>query len=207
MPSLMDLPPETRIDIFERVIPQEVIVELTRKPWDSPVLDTTLPPNPQLALLLTNSVIQAEALLIPEPALVARFTNWHNCVVWMKQTPPSYRAKFSSLKLSEHRRLATDKLEEQQRRVDSANNDPGVGIVEGSYIKQVMRGFEVVELVYSELWRVITTETTSWGKQGAYMLEQRCWDVSGAKDFEPKQKRTHPRAPANVEALLQIFMQ
>ena len=204
----MDLPAETRIDIFEYVIPEQVFVDLTRNPWESLVLDTTLPPYPHLPLLLTNSVVQAEALLIPEPRLVARFGNWSNCVVWMRVTPPSYRAKFNSLELSTRERLRTDDPIEQQRRVDAANNEPLVGLMEKPYIEQMKRAFGDVELVYTERWGEITTNKTSWGEKGAYLCGERCWDVSGAKEYERKPQLcgTRRQQQANATALLQRFI-
>lgn len=208
MPSFMDLPPETRIEIFGYVIPEHVVVDLTRQPWESPVLDTTLPPYPHLPLLLTNSVINAEALLIPEPRLVARFTNWHNCLVWLQQTPPSYRAKFSNLRLSTRERYRTEDPQHQQRRVDSANKEPLCGPVEHSYKDHLKRAFDVVKFVYSERWGVITTKKTAWGKKGAYLCEERCWNVSGAKKYKVKHQLcgTRRQQRENAEALLQKFM-
>ena len=198
MPSLMDLPTETRVEIFRHLIPEQVTVNVEVGParflsgyivLKSPLF--AVPSNPALSLLLSNSAIKAEVLLLPKPVLVAYFggaCQWPHVTQWLRKTSPSYRANINRLEffLSKHHtssRTFHDPFEQQQL-VDSANNEETAKIWEESHLREAERGFSHVECVHSRRWGAIVRNRTLRSENGVYVWEEYRWIVSGAKEFK-----------------------
>ena len=85
MPSLMSLPTEVRMIIWEAILPEEVIFQALREEEPS-----KLPPNPVLSLLLVCRQAKSEAETIPTPLLVA-VMNKRDFHTWVDNTSIGHR--------------------------------------------------------------------------------------------------------------------
>ena len=186
MPSLLDLATETRLEIIRHVVPKKVVVDFNSDE-SSRALQAALllQRNPALPLLLTNSIIKSEVLLLPKPQQVAHFgpdSSWYHLLHWLEDTPICYRSRFTHLEISVHMRLATENSSMQQLLVNRANKPETAKIWEESATREAKRAFDHVECVYSRRWGEMIENSTKWEK-GGYSCEEYRWVVSGAKPY------------------------